>query len=79
MKRKLWIALLVLIMVLLWGCGEETGPDTRILVNIRKTPGITVQNNGQYILPGEDAVFLLSADEGREAMEELEEYAESAA
>ena len=64
MKRGFYISLLVLFLLGLWGCGEPSAADTRIPVSLWEIPGVTVHNNGQYVEPGEDAVFLLTADSG---------------
>ena len=64
MKRGLSFALGALLLLLLSGCGQNPVPETGILVNIRESAGFTVQNNGQRIQPGEDAVFLLNTDPG---------------
>lgn len=54
----------MLLLLLLSGCGEGAPPETRILVSIQEGDGFTVENNGQYIQPGEDVVFLLKVDYG---------------
>ncbi len=64
MKRKLYIAVLALAALLLWGCGADGENRTHIQVSILDTPGVTVENNGQNIAPGEDAVFLLDMAQG---------------
>lgn len=64
MRRRLYPAFFALALLFLWGCGKEAEPQTEILVNIREGQGFTVENNGQFIQPGEDAVFLLSMEEG---------------
>ena len=75
MRRKLCLILLALVLVLLWGCGQETTAGTEILVNIREGQGFTVVNNGQRIQPGEDAVFLLKMDEGLSVAGVAEDFA----
>jgi len=52
------------LLLLLCACSQQPENRTGILVNIRETEGFTVENNGQYVLPGEDAVFLLRIDDG---------------
>lgn len=64
MRRRLYLALFALLLLLLWGCGKEQAPQTQILVNIREGAGFTVENNGQHIQPGEDVTFLLRMEEG---------------
>lgn len=64
MRRGLYLSLFALFLLLLSGCGEASTPETRILVSIREAPGFFVQNNGQYIPPGGDAVFLLNMNHG---------------
>ena len=57
MRRRLYLSLFVLFLFLLSGCGDGPEPETRIQVSILESQGFTVENNGQYIRPGEDAVF----------------------
>ena len=65
MKRGSFILLFALFLpLLLSACHESPPPETQIQVNILETEGFTVENNGQYIQPGEDAVFLLHMDSG---------------
>ena len=64
MRYRLHLSLSVLLLFLLSGCGEGTLPETRILVNIRESAGFTVENNGQYVQPGESVEFLLHTDYG---------------
>lgn len=55
MKRKSCIFLFALFLpLLLSACHESPSPETRIKVNILEADGFTVENNGQYIQPGED-------------------------
>ena len=61
--RRLRISLFVLLL-LLCGCGRQPEIQTQILVNIREGAGYRVENNGQYIQPGEDAVFFLHLEDG---------------
>ncbi len=62
MKRS--VILFLALALLLSGCGNGNHDrrDRRILVSIKETDGCTVENNGQYILPGGDAVFTLTLD-----------------
>ena len=64
MRRRLYLSLFALLLLLLSGCGKGSMPETRIQVSILESTGFTVENNGQYIQPGEDAVFLLSMGYG---------------
>ena len=61
--KRLYFSLFALLL-LLCGCAQESASQTPILVNIRETADFTVENNGQYILPGEDAVFTLRIKDG---------------
>lgn len=61
--RRLRISLFVLLLFLC-GCGRQPEIQTHILVNIREGEGYRVENNGQYIQPGEDAVFFLHMEDG---------------
>ena len=60
MKR---FCLLLSLLLLLTGCAKVPSDDS-ILVFIEETDGCTVENNGQRIMPGEDAVFTLNFDYG---------------
>lgn len=64
MRRRIYLSLLALFLLILSGCGESFAAETRILVYIQESGGFTVENNGQYIQPGEDAVFLLDMEAG---------------
>ena len=63
MMRKLCIVFFTLLL-LMSACGKNPDNQKQLLVNIRETTGFTVENNGQYVQPGEDAVFLLRIEEG---------------
>ena len=63
MKRRIGL-LVFLLLFFLSGCRGKDGVDTRIQVSLWATEGVTVHNNGQYIQPGEDAVFQLTTDNG---------------
>lgn len=63
MKRKILILLLLLALVL-GGCGQTAPVDTRIPVSILAGEGYTVENNGQWVEPGDDAVFTLTMTRG---------------
>lgn len=60
MKR---IFLLLTLVALLCGCGESQR-QTRIQVSILESEGFTVENNGQWVEPGGDAVFYLDMAPG---------------
>ena len=64
MNRRLYLSLFALLLLLLSGCGDEPKPETRILVSIRESAGFTVENNGQYVQPGDSVEFLLNTDYG---------------
>lgn len=65
MKRfSLFLAALALALALS-ACGGGEAYD-RIQVSIVETAGLTVENNGQWIEPGENAEFLLTVSPGRE-------------
>lgn len=60
MKKTILIFILLALAVGLWGCTQAEAPaDTRILVSIAEAEDYTVENNGQWVQPGEDAVFVL--------------------
>lgn len=63
MKSRLYFFTLVLLF-LLTGCTEDSKPEPTLQVSIRESSAFTVQNNGQYIRSGEDAVFLLDMKDG---------------
>lgn len=59
MKRILYA---ILAMLLLCGCAEK-GSDA-VQISILEADGFTVENNGQWVRPGEDAVFRIAMDPG---------------
>ena len=59
--KKLWIFLLIF-AVFLCGCSHER--STAIPVSLVEGEGFTVENNGLWVEPGADAVFLLNVPEG---------------
>lgn len=59
--KRFWLLLLLL---LLTGCASGTNNDTTLLVNLRERENFTVENNGQLLMPGENAVFYLNINEG---------------
>lgn len=64
MKQILRIICLIISMLLLLSGCSEPEPDTRIQVFIQEADGFTVENNGQLIVPGSDAVFTVTFDRG---------------
>ena len=60
MKR---ICLILSLLLLLCGCAKAPSDDS-ILVFIEEIEGCTIENNGQRIHPGENAVFTLNFDYG---------------
>lgn len=65
LKRKILILLMAVLLLMLWGCGSVTANvDTRIQVSLVAGEGYTVENNGQWITPGEDAEFILDMANG---------------
>lgn len=64
MKRNNILALGVLLAFLFAGCGDVAVNARQIPVGIELMPEITVENNGQFVQPGEDAVFYLKPAEG---------------
>lgn len=59
MKKLIY---LVLAMLLLCGCAKEE--NTSVRIGILEGEGYTVRNNGQWVIPGEDAVFFLHMEPG---------------
>lgn len=60
MKR---IAMLLALLLLLCGCADTRG-ESLIQVTILEGDGFTVEDNGQWVTPGEDAVFRLRLESG---------------
>lgn len=60
MKR---ICVLLSVLLLLCGCARRD-TETRVQVSILESEGFTVENNGQWISPGSDAVFRLKLEPG---------------
>jgi len=55
----------VILIFVLCGCsGKESPAPTTVKAVIVETPWATVENNGVAVLPGEDAVFHITATEG---------------
>ena len=63
MKRKLWIPVLLLLAVSFWGCARDETASA-FPVCILEDERFRVENNGQWIKPGEDAVFYLTLEPG---------------
>jgi len=55
---------MIIMLLLLSGCGQAAPADTRIPVSLMTGEGYTVEQNGQWIEPGEDAVFTLNMATG---------------
>ena len=53
--RRILLTALALLLLPLWGCGEENSVETRIPITLVAGEGYTVENNGQWVEPGEDA------------------------
>lgn len=64
MKKGTFLFAIFGLMLFMVGCGREMPTDQRIPVSILEEQSFSVENNGQLILPGEDAVFLLDMDPG---------------
>ncbi len=60
MKRLLW---LLAVIFLLWGC-QSAPAETAIQISLVEEPGFTVEQNGQWVQPGDTAVFRLKMDRG---------------
>lgn len=63
MKKLVLTALCLLFLLPLLGCQGQTDPDT-VLVFLEEIHGCTVEDNGQRVAVGSDAVFTLSLDRG---------------
>lgn len=63
MKKAFLMALCLLALLPLAGCGEEAAPDT-VLVFLEEAQGCAVADNGRRVLVGEDAAFTLELDQG---------------
>ena len=59
MKRMIYVLLAVL---LLCGCAESS--NDAIQISIMEADGFTVENNGQWVRPGDDAVFRIATEPG---------------
>lgn len=63
MKRR-FLLLLLAFALLLGGCSQAAPVDNRIQISLVAGDGYTVENNGQWVAPGEDAVFTLTMARG---------------
>ena len=63
MKRR-FLPLFLALVLLLGGCGQAAPVDTRIQVSLVAGEGYTVEDNGQWVVPGGDAVFTLTMARG---------------
>lgn len=63
MKKPFLAALCLLFLLPLPACRGQEAPDT-VLVFLEETHGCTVEDNGQRVPVGEDAVFTLQLDRG---------------
>ena len=61
--KKMILMILILSLVLA-GCGSTAAVDTRIQVSLMNTEGCAVEENGLWIAPGTDAVFHLRPEQG---------------
>ena len=59
--KKIWIILLIAVTFLV-GCRQEN--RTAIPVSVVEGEGFTVENNGLWVEPGQDAVFFLALPQG---------------
>ncbi|MBR1813105.1 MAG: InlB B-repeat-containing protein [Lachnospiraceae bacterium] len=62
--KRIRTGLFLLLLCFLCAC-ENQGQEGRIKVCLMETDGIAIPENGLLIVPGEDAVFHLAADEDR--------------
>ena len=62
--KRIWLLLLIISGLFLSGCDAPPVTESLILVSIVEGEGYTVENNGQLVLPGQDAVFVLTFDRG---------------
>lgn len=63
MKNR-FLPLVLAFALLLSGCAQTMPVDTRIQVSLVAGEGYTVENNGQWVVPGEDVVFTLTMTTG---------------
>lgn len=63
MKKLFFAALCLLCLFPLFGCQRQADPDT-VLVFLEEAHGCTVENNGQQVPVGSDAVFTLRLERG---------------
>ena len=62
--KKTMISLLLALILLLTGCSREFQVDTRIKISLMNGENYTVEENGQWVKPGDDAVFTLTMAPG---------------
>lgn len=62
--KKTMISLLLALILLLTGCSREFQVDTRIKISLMSGEGYTVEESGQWVMPGDDAVFTLTMSQG---------------
>ena len=55
---------IVILCLLLTGCGATMEVDTRVKVSLLSGEGFSVEQNGLWVEPGQDAVFRLRMNEG---------------
>ena len=62
--KKIFLTILTMVFVCLWGCAGADPVDTRVQVSVMAAPGCTVEQNSQWVVPGDDAVFVLNMEAG---------------
>ena len=65
MKKTILIFIALALALCVAGCQTQSAVDTRVQVSITELEGCTVENNGQWVTPGDSATFVLSMDDGR--------------
>ena len=64
MRRYLFLTSLLWLFFLIFPASAQEDTAGKILVFIEETAHISVQDNGKWIRPGDDAAFLLVPDTG---------------
>ena len=64
MMKKRIIPMLLVLVLLLSGCSQAIPVDTRIQISLMDAAGYTVEENGLWVKPGDNAVFTLTMTEG---------------
>lgn len=64
MMNKRIIPMLLALLLLLTGCSREMTVDTRIKISLMNGENYTVEENGQWVEPGDDAEFTLTMTPG---------------